>query len=46
MIKHADGRVERVDDEELDEAVAAGLVGEELAEKAREVAAAIERALG
>ncbi|ADJ16090.1 DUF402 domain-containing protein [Halalkalicoccus jeotgali] len=45
VIKHPDGRVERVDDDELAEAVGAGLVGEELAEKARGVAAAIERAL-
>lgn len=45
VVKHPDGRVERVDDDELDEAVGAGLVSDELAEKAREVAAAIERAL-
>lgn len=45
VIKGADGTVERVDDEELDEAVADGLVNGDLAEKARSVAAAIERAL-
>ncbi|MCL7416947.1 MAG: DUF402 domain-containing protein, partial [Halalkalicoccus sp.] len=45
VIKHPDGRVERVDDEELNAAVDAGLVSDELAEKARSVAAAIERAL-
>lgn len=45
VIKHADGRVERVDDEELDEAIATGFVGEDLAEKTRSVAASIERAL-
>ncbi|WP_439028529.1 DUF402 domain-containing protein [Haloarchaeobius sp. DT45] len=46
VVKHADGTVERVDDDELDEAVAAGYVSEALAEKARSVAAAVERALG
>lgn len=46
VIKGTDGTVERVDGEELDEAVADGLVSEELAGKARSVAAAIERALG
>lgn len=45
VIKHPDGRVERVDGEELNAAVEAGLVSDELAEKARDVAAAIERAL-
>ncbi|SEO51587.1 Ribonuclease G or E [Halogranum amylolyticum] len=45
VVKHADGRVERVDDDELDEAVAAGELSEELAEKARNVATALERAL-
>jgi len=45
VVKHADGTVERVDDDRLDEAVAAGHVSEELAEKARSVAAAIEGAL-
>jgi hypothetical protein len=45
VVRHADGTVERVDDDELDEAVEAGLVGEQLAEKARSVAAAVERAL-
>ncbi|MEM4780315.1 MAG: DUF402 domain-containing protein [Halalkalicoccus sp.] len=46
VIKYPDGSVERVDAEELDEAVERGLVSDALAEKAREVAAAIERALG
>ncbi|EJN59466.1 DUF402 domain-containing protein [Halogranum rubrum] len=45
VIKHADGRVERVDDDELDDAVEAGELSEELAEKARDVASALERAL-
>ncbi|MWG35549.1 DUF402 domain-containing protein [Halomarina oriensis] len=45
VVKHADGRVERVDDDELDEAVAAGEVPEPLAEKARAVASAVESAL-
>jgi Ribonuclease G/E len=45
VIKHADGRVERVDDDELDAAVEAGQVSAELAEKARNVATALERAL-
>ncbi|WP_089693859.1 DUF402 domain-containing protein [Halogranum gelatinilyticum] len=45
VIKHADGTVERVDDDELDDAVEAGQVSEELAEKARNVATALERAL-
>jgi len=45
VVKHGDGRVERVDDDELDEAVERGELTEELAEKARSVAAALERAL-
>jgi RNA-binding protein AU-1 len=45
VIKQADGTVERVDDDELDDAVEAGLVGEQLAAKARSVAAAVESAL-
>lgn len=45
VVKHGDGTVERVDDDDLDAAVAAGLVDEELAEKARSVASSIERAL-
>ena len=45
VIKYPDGTVERVDDDELDEAVAAGELPEELAEKARSVAASIERAI-
>lgn len=45
VVKDADGQVERVDSEELDEAVTEGFVGEALAEKARSVAASIERGL-
>ena len=45
VVRHADGTVERVDDDDLDAAVAAGEVSEELAEKARSVAGSIERAL-
>ena len=45
VIKYPDGTVERVDDDELDEAVEADEVPEELAEKARSVASSIERAL-
>jgi hypothetical protein len=45
VVKHADGRVERVDDDELDAAVEAGNVPGELAERAREVAGRIEDAL-
>jgi len=45
VVRHADGTVERVDDDELDAAVEAGDVSEALAEKARGVASAVERAL-
>ncbi|MGM0448592.1 MAG: DUF402 domain-containing protein [Methanobacteriota archaeon] len=45
VVKRPDGTVERVDDDELDEAVAAGYVSEPLAEKARSVASALENAL-
>ena len=45
VMKHADGTVERVDDEVLRESVAAGDTPEALAEKARSVAAALENAL-
>jgi len=45
VLKHADGTVERVDDDELDAAVAAGDISEPLAEKARSVAVALENAL-
>jgi hypothetical protein len=45
VVTHADGTVERVDDDELDDAVAAGEVPAPLAEKARAVASAVERAL-
>jgi len=45
VVKHPDGTVERVDDDELDAAVAAGYLPEALAEKARSVASAVENAL-
>ena len=45
VVEDADGRVERVDDDELDEAVEAGHVPETLAAKARDVAGAVESAL-
>jgi hypothetical protein len=45
VVKHADGIVERVDDDELDAAVEAGHVPEDLATKARSVATAVEGAL-
>jgi len=45
VLKHADGRIERVDDDELDAAVEDGAVEEPLAEKARSVASALENAL-
>ena len=45
VVKHRDGTVERVDDDELDESVAAGEISEQLAEKARSVASAVENAL-
>jgi hypothetical protein len=45
VVKHRDGTVERVDDDELDESVAAGEISERLAEKARSVASAVENAL-
>jgi predicted RNA-binding protein associated with RNAse of E/G family len=45
VVKHPDGRVERVDDDELDAAETAGELPSELAEKARSVAGALERAL-
>jgi Ribonuclease G/E len=45
VIKHADGTVERVDDDELDAAVDAGELLPELAEKARSVATSLENAL-
>ena len=44
VVSHADRTVERVDDDELDDAVAAGLVPSALAKTARRVAASIERA--
>jgi hypothetical protein len=45
VVRHPGGRVERVDDDELDAAVEAGALSEELAEKARSVASSLERAL-
>jgi Ribonuclease G/E len=45
VVKHADGTVERVDDDELDAAVEVGHVPEDLADKARAVASAVENAL-
>ena len=45
VVKHGDGTVERVDDDELDAAVAADRVSEPLAERARSVAGAVESAL-
>ncbi|SFR34999.1 DUF402 domain-containing protein [Halogeometricum limi] len=45
VIKHPDGTVERVDDDELDAAVESGNLNEELAEKARSVASSLENAL-
>jgi hypothetical protein len=45
VVKRPDGTVERVDDDELDAAVAEGLVSDPLTSKARSVAAAIEAAL-
>ena len=45
VLKHADGRIERVDDDELDAAVEAGNLSDPLAEKARSVASALENAL-
>jgi len=45
VVKLPDGTVERVDDDALDESVAAGHTPEPLAEKARSVASALENAL-
>jgi hypothetical protein len=45
VVKRPDGAVERVDDDELDAAVATGDVPEPLAQKARDVADALENAL-
>lgn len=45
VVKRPDGTVERVDDDVLDESVAAGHTPEPLAEKARSVASALENAL-
>jgi hypothetical protein len=45
VVRHTDGTVERVDDDELDAAETAGHVPPELAERARDVAGAVENAL-
>ena len=45
VLKHADGTIERVDDDELTAAVEAGYLPTQLAEKARAVATALESAL-
>ncbi|MFB6118175.1 DUF402 domain-containing protein [Halosegnis sp.] len=45
VVKGPDGTVQRVDDDELDAAVAAGRVPEPLAERARAVATKLEQAL-
>lgn len=45
VVKTPDGEVRRVDDDELDDAVADGYVSEPLAARARAVAASIENAL-
>ena len=45
VVRTPDGTVRRVDDDELDAAVDAGNVPESLAEKARDVASALESAL-
>jgi hypothetical protein len=45
VVKRPDGTVERVDDDELDAAVADGELSAALAAKARSVAASVERAL-
>jgi hypothetical protein len=45
VVKRPDGTVERVDDDELDAAVEAGEVPNPLAERARQVAGAVESAL-
>jgi len=44
VLKHADGTIQRVDDDELDAAVAANDVSDALAEKAQSVATALENA--
>lgn len=45
VVKYPDGTVERIDDDELDSAVAAGQLGEPLAKRARQVAEAVSQAL-
>ncbi|MFW5937897.1 MAG: DUF402 domain-containing protein [Halanaeroarchaeum sp.] len=46
VIKHADGTVEVVDEDELAASVVAGTISEPLAEKARDVASQVANALG
>jgi len=45
VVKHADGGIERVDDDELDDAETDGDVPSDLADRARRVAGAVENAL-
>jgi hypothetical protein len=45
VVKGPDGEVRRVDDDELDDAVEAGYIAEDLADRARTVAASIENGL-
>ena len=45
VVRQPDGTVERVDDDELDAAEESGTVSEALADRAREVASGVERAL-
>ncbi|WP_158058099.1 DUF402 domain-containing protein [Halorussus halophilus] len=45
VVKFPDGTVERVDDDELDAAVAVGNISEALGDKARSVASSVENAL-
>jgi predicted RNA-binding protein associated with RNAse of E/G family len=45
VVKHADGRVERLDDDELADAIDRSAVEPELGRRARTVASSIERAL-
>ena len=45
VVKHADGRVEVVDEDELQDCVDAGLVSEALAEKALSVAERVRAAV-
>ncbi|WP_330632089.1 DUF402 domain-containing protein [Halocatena halophila] len=45
VVKHADGTLKRVDDDELEAAQAAGQLTEQVADRARTVAVSLERAL-